>query len=234
MSTSSSWVSGAHLYYFLLESRLKHIHPPRDTVCSVGLIPRRLPFVSSNTAIRYFRHAVSLDERRAKFKANIYNRPTKEEAELGVKPGEMPTPTKDGSATPVIPHNTVTGMWETVRRSVKWDEADNTITDSTLKMFSEIVESMQVASHSRSQSSSSSPSTKGKGTGSRPKPKKRKSVQSDTDEDDAKHEPDFMNDSYDDRDVETPHETDVMEVWFAGCHCGALSLFFTTLLAPSR
>ncbi|KAI0070724.1 hypothetical protein K474DRAFT_1713099 [Panus rudis PR-1116 ss-1] len=61
-----------------------------DTVCSVGLISRRLPFVSSNSAIRYFRHAVSLDERRAKFKANLYNRPTEAESKLGVQPGEMP------------------------------------------------------------------------------------------------------------------------------------------------
>ncbi|KAM5539909.1 hypothetical protein V8D89_006412 [Ganoderma adspersum] len=41
-----------------------------DTVCSVGLIPRRLPFTASNKAIRVFRHALSLDERRAKFEVN--------------------------------------------------------------------------------------------------------------------------------------------------------------------
>lgn len=48
----------------------------RDTVDSVGLIPKRLPFTTSNTIVRTFRHAVSLDERRAKFKANLWNRPT--------------------------------------------------------------------------------------------------------------------------------------------------------------
>ena len=47
-------------------------HPSnRDTVNSVGLIPHRLPFTMSNSSIRYFRHAVSLDERRAKFRANL-------------------------------------------------------------------------------------------------------------------------------------------------------------------
>ncbi|KAK7442224.1 hypothetical protein VKT23_016195 [Stygiomarasmius scandens] len=56
-----------------------------DTVNSVGLIPKRLPFTTSNTAVKTFRHAVSLDERRAKFKANHWNRPTKSEDELGVK-----------------------------------------------------------------------------------------------------------------------------------------------------
>jgi uncharacterized protein (DUF2235 family) len=56
----------------------------RDTVDSVGLIPRRLPFTTSNTIVHTFRHAVSLDERRAKFKANLWNRPTAEEEKLGV------------------------------------------------------------------------------------------------------------------------------------------------------
>ncbi|KAL0061353.1 hypothetical protein AAF712_011811 [Marasmius tenuissimus] len=56
-----------------------------DTVNSVGLIPKRLPFTASNTNVRTFRHAVSLDERRAKFKANLWNRPTAREEKLGLK-----------------------------------------------------------------------------------------------------------------------------------------------------
>lgn len=36
----------------------------RDTVDSVGLIPRRLPFTQVDNNIRYFRHAMSLDEHR--------------------------------------------------------------------------------------------------------------------------------------------------------------------------
>ncbi|ESK88013.1 hypothetical protein Moror_10818 [Moniliophthora roreri MCA 2997] len=47
-----------------------------DTVASVGLImTRTLPFTNSNKGIRVFRHALSLDERRAKFKANLFHRP---------------------------------------------------------------------------------------------------------------------------------------------------------------
>ncbi|KAI0640161.1 hypothetical protein C8Q77DRAFT_1044697 [Trametes polyzona] len=65
-----------------------------DTVCSVGAIPHRLPFTSSNTAIRTFRHAVSLDERRAKFKANTYNRPTDWESKQGTHRGDMPRPSR--------------------------------------------------------------------------------------------------------------------------------------------
>ena len=46
----------------------------RDTVCSVGFIPRDLPFTASNTAVRYFRHALALDERRATFHVNHWHR----------------------------------------------------------------------------------------------------------------------------------------------------------------
>ncbi|KAF9443235.1 hypothetical protein P691DRAFT_738143 [Macrolepiota fuliginosa MF-IS2] len=46
-----------------------------DTVASVGLVMgRTLPFVSSNTSIKTFRHALSLDERRARFMPNLYHR----------------------------------------------------------------------------------------------------------------------------------------------------------------
>ncbi|KAJ7720871.1 hypothetical protein DFH07DRAFT_907066 [Mycena maculata] len=55
-----------------------------DTVNSVGLIPKRLPFTTSNTIVRTFRHALSLDERRAKFKANLWNRPNDKEKLLSI------------------------------------------------------------------------------------------------------------------------------------------------------
>ncbi|CAE6456663.1 unnamed protein product [Rhizoctonia solani] len=45
-----------------------------DTVSSVGLVwPRHLPFTSSNSIVKIFRHAVSLDEHRAKFKQNVWH-----------------------------------------------------------------------------------------------------------------------------------------------------------------
>jgi uncharacterized protein (DUF2235 family) len=61
-----------------------------DTVNSVGVIPRTLPFTKANDSIRYFRHALSLDERRVRFKANYYHRATEEDLKLGVKRHEMP------------------------------------------------------------------------------------------------------------------------------------------------
>jgi len=57
----------------------------RDTVDSVGYIPKGLPFSTSNKCIRTFRHAVSLDERRAVFKANLWKVPTEDEVKLGSK-----------------------------------------------------------------------------------------------------------------------------------------------------
>ena len=59
----------------------------RDTVCSVGIVSRTLPFTASNASIRYFRHTISLDEHRAKFQASHYLR--QEKPQKGTK-GEMP------------------------------------------------------------------------------------------------------------------------------------------------
>jgi uncharacterized protein (DUF2235 family) len=57
----------------------------RDTVSSVGIIPRAHPYTSINYAVKYFRHALALDERRARFRPNVWNEPTLErEQELDV------------------------------------------------------------------------------------------------------------------------------------------------------
>jgi len=93
-------VSGEHFASFL------HHHQgantvSRDTVNSVGLIPHRLPFTTSNTIVRTFRHAVALDERRSKFKANHWNRPTAREAVLGIE-AQKP---KDSRPKPIKKHH---------------------------------------------------------------------------------------------------------------------------------
>ncbi|KAF9040238.1 hypothetical protein BDZ89DRAFT_1100225 [Hymenopellis radicata] len=59
-----------------------------DTVGSVGVFPRRLPFTASNTHVRHFRHALALDERRVRFIPSFWHRHVHEK---GVKPGEMPS-----------------------------------------------------------------------------------------------------------------------------------------------
>ncbi|RPD64674.1 hypothetical protein L227DRAFT_571135 [Lentinus tigrinus ALCF2SS1-6] len=61
-----------------------------DTVGSVGVIPHSsLPFVQSNDAIRVFRHALALDERRVRFKPALYRYTAPEDAH-GISPGDMP------------------------------------------------------------------------------------------------------------------------------------------------
>ncbi|THH13472.1 hypothetical protein EW146_g6748 [Bondarzewia mesenterica] len=63
-----AWNLGSHVrdgYEFLMQNC-------RDTVASVGIVPRTLPFVGTNDAIRYFRHALALDERRTKFMPSYY------------------------------------------------------------------------------------------------------------------------------------------------------------------
>lgn len=141
----------------------------RDTVKSVGLIPRRLPFTSSNSSIRTFRHALSLDERRAKFKPNFYNRPTVDEINLGTQPGEMPK-----SGTP----------------------GDDTIIAGDPSMMAQSPYPSPTSSISSSSSST------------RPKQRRQSTWRIKEASFDACEDPIHIK------------ETDVLEVWFAGCHCG--------------
>jgi uncharacterized protein (DUF2235 family) len=71
------------------------MHFIRDTVCSVGFIPRYLPFVTSNSSIHYFRHALALDERRAKFMPN-YHRSWVHD--------EDPSSPEEGAVSPTTPN----------------------------------------------------------------------------------------------------------------------------------
>ncbi|KAG1859837.1 hypothetical protein F4604DRAFT_1792077 [Suillus subluteus] len=61
-----------------------------DTVSSVGIIPKRLPFTASNNSIRYFRHAISLDEHRVRFQPSLYIRATEKHKKRGVQSHHMP------------------------------------------------------------------------------------------------------------------------------------------------
>jgi uncharacterized protein (DUF2235 family) len=69
----------------------------RDTVSPSGIIAGRHPYTSVNYAVKRFRHALALDERRAGFRPNIWNEPTlQQEQELDVDdpdvnyPGTIP------------------------------------------------------------------------------------------------------------------------------------------------
>ncbi|KDQ62836.1 hypothetical protein JAAARDRAFT_66375 [Jaapia argillacea MUCL 33604] len=81
-----------------------------DTVASVGLLRNKtLPFTKSNETIKIFRHALSLDERRAKFRPSLYHRdspeqsqPTKQNSNPSGKGGGSPSvariPSEDGKS----------------------------------------------------------------------------------------------------------------------------------------
>ncbi|KAG6916803.1 hypothetical protein DXG01_005268 [Tephrocybe rancida] len=100
-----------------------------DTVNSVGLIPRRLPFTTSNTIVRTFRHAVALDEHRAKFKANLWNRPNPDEASLGVE-GQKPDVPKEREPNSVPPEHARLGKNATLRKmEKKYSESSQHPTD---------------------------------------------------------------------------------------------------------
>ncbi|KAJ2925185.1 hypothetical protein H1R20_g11920, partial [Candolleomyces eurysporus] len=68
-----------------------------DTVGSVGFIPEKPPFTTSTAFIKTYRHAMSLDERRAKFQANPWNKhlSVEEEPEVPTSSSRPPTDIKE-------------------------------------------------------------------------------------------------------------------------------------------
>ncbi|EKM61846.1 uncharacterized protein PHACADRAFT_248724 [Phanerochaete carnosa HHB-10118-sp] len=145
-----------------------------DTVCSVGLFSRRLPFTTSNMSVKTFRHAVSLDERRAKFKANLFNWPQEEERRLGTQPGDMP---KAGQNEDQV-H--LSGFNESKPAATAADKKDDkTKKSSVLSKFSNMSRHNSVDDRQRQREMERQFSEQ-----------ERRAL-----------------------------ETDVLEVWFAGCHC---------------
>ena len=126
----------------------------RDTVDSVGIIPHRLPFTRSNTAIRTFRHALALDERRVRFKPALYAPVSAEDAKLGTQPGDMP------------------------KNDTTWARRNQAERGAGAK---------------------------------KPKSGKNKNKQRNLERTFCEN----------DTDCHHNREMDVLEVWFAGCHCGA-------------
>ncbi|KAF8527210.1 hypothetical protein JB92DRAFT_3087166 [Gautieria morchelliformis] len=139
-----------------------------DTVTSVGIISHRLPFAMSNSAIKTFRHAVSLDEHRVKFRANLWHRSTAKENELGTQKGQMPRAGKSFGG------KTVTGDAANDKRQPTPENQPVADTD------------------------------KSSGTPERSKKHPRRPGKFS-----------MLEGIYD----TGRYETDVLEVWFAGCHC---------------
>ncbi|KAF9644334.1 hypothetical protein BDM02DRAFT_3213730 [Thelephora ganbajun] len=72
-----------------------------DTVASVGLIySRNLPFTTANSGVRVFRHALSLDEHRARFQPNLFHRETPKQAAKRKKGESKPTNPVNATTSP--------------------------------------------------------------------------------------------------------------------------------------
>ncbi|KAG2009454.1 hypothetical protein CC2G_012391 [Coprinopsis cinerea AmutBmut pab1-1] len=165
-----------------------------DTVDSVGIIPKRLPFTTSNTIVRTFRHAVALDERRAKFKANLWNRPTREEEKLGDQNEE--------SAERALSH-----------MASEEDISLLKIQTNDLRLPS-LPKTPFTSRSSKEGSTDEKNGTSGSTKNSKNGKKSRNLRKQDSDEKIL---------STFERMYSTSHskavKTDIEEVWFAGCHC---------------
>jgi hypothetical protein len=72
---------------FLMECNIfLYANPPRDTVSSVGLIPRTLPHSNHNDGVKVFRHALALDECRARFRPSVWGEPLSVREEMDYDP----------------------------------------------------------------------------------------------------------------------------------------------------
>ncbi|KAH9897659.1 hypothetical protein C8Q73DRAFT_366292 [Cubamyces lactineus] len=150
-----------------------------DTVSSVGLFPHRLPFTTSNRAIRTFRHAIALDERRARFQVSLYKHPSKKEAERGTQPGDMPRSDTTYAMLPLL--------------------ADDDLAQQQQERQEEVQQQQQQSNGAGKQGKEANGSTKPKKNG-----KKQRRYEREFNSQDG---------------CDAHHETDVLEVWFAGCHC---------------
>jgi uncharacterized protein (DUF2235 family) len=132
-----------------------------------ALWPRHLPFTSSNRIVRTFRHALALDEHRAKFKANVWHYTAATSKDAFYDP-EAGSPVQDKSHLSVFQR-----AWQTAGESIS-------------KVATEVTE---VGSGQMKAVSTQKPS---------------------------------MHDEVPSEEDEYPgrSETDVKEVWFAGCHAG--------------
>ncbi|KZS86926.1 hypothetical protein SISNIDRAFT_491486 [Sistotremastrum niveocremeum HHB9708] len=95
-----------------------------DTVASVGFFGYTLPFTASNYAIRTFRHALALDERRSRFKANYWHQPTHGQDNLGDRPEDKLKTIRHGHESREG-HGTSKGY----RKADRWRESGFSETD---------------------------------------------------------------------------------------------------------
>ncbi|KAF9565097.1 hypothetical protein CPC08DRAFT_759803 [Agrocybe pediades] len=168
-----------------------------DTVDSVGIIPKRLPFTTSNTIVKTFRHAVSLDERRAKFKANLWNRPTEEEQKLGKTSPAPPPPSKPSHGKEQANGNATHVKTKPVQGYDSYEDALNRLRHGSDEKDGEKDEKNLAAGIDLINNNL------------------KKMIHNDKENEDDK----LMNKFERIYSEQGEKQTDVEEVWFAGCHC---------------
>ncbi|KAH8104636.1 hypothetical protein BXZ70DRAFT_600191 [Cristinia sonorae] len=88
-----------------------------DTVASVGvLLTRNLPFTTANTTIKTFRHALSLDEHRVKFRPNLYHRPAPDADAAKLDPNQASNVLPKEHMVEKVTHAIEEGVGKIVRR----------------------------------------------------------------------------------------------------------------------
>lgn len=168
-----------------------------DCVASVGFIPRKLPFSKSPTGmIHYFRHAMALDEHRAKFKICQWQHadPAAKSKEMLKTPGERLKEQTDISNAKI--KSAFISCFGSKKHAEDPEDDDTKVSNDEKDGLGELGESF--------------------------KPRKR----ADTDLSlrskilEKKHDQERLEKLFeaDDHSMHEHIETDVLEVWFAGCH----------------
>ena len=213
----------------------------RDTVASVGLLPATLPFTKSNTAIKVFRHALSLDERRAKFRPSIYEHITEAEANRGdfkIPPRRYPSlVTRGRKPEKSVGRERV--KVEEVKEVKEVKKTESTPESESVKLKTVATEVMRRRASSGERRSSSGSRTRAiigsikrqarnlsevveRVSLDRKESKNKEKEKEVKDDKDSKEElsPDSERDQLEQMYLDRSRPTDVLEVWFAGCHCG--------------
>lgn len=199
-----------------------------DCVASVGFIPRKLPFSSTPTSrTGHFRHAMALDEHRAKFKVCHWTRKNT------VKESEPVTQTTAAEPNPAAQSNGqvhVNGNSAVLPKRRSTLNSDKTKPTTALRANGHIhgngdvhinglvnghTNGNGILSPKRSSTLSSE-----KTNGAMPKPSSASSIsshhhQSTFEEKTPRH---IETDPEEELRGHEPIETDVLEVWFMGCH----------------
>lgn len=175
-----------------------------DTVDSVGLVPKRLPLTTSNTIVRTFRHALALDERRAKFLPNVWNQPSKRESHFAAASVENKSKSLGDLRT---------DYFKVGKRSGEAKDPNRFRTTRSMPVGDLTIWEEEVKGTPRE--------ALGIGRGGIRLSKRRRNSQSHTTtrkktSEDSSAALSALERLYSERATQP---TDVQEVWFAGCHC---------------